>query len=129
LGSHSRTSQHFMEPKGSIPYSQEPYTGPYPEAYQSNPHYSILSKIHFDTVDPPMSWSSQWSLSFWLSHQYPISIPLLPHSCYMSRPSHPSWLDHSNYTWRRVQVMKLLIMQFSPISCHFIPLWSKYLFS
>jgi hypothetical protein len=25
---------------------------------------------------------------------------------------HPSWLDHSNYTWRRVQVMKLLIMQY-----------------
>jgi hypothetical protein len=25
-------------------------------------------------------------------------------------PSHPPWLDHSNYTWRRVQVMKLLIM-------------------
>jgi hypothetical protein len=24
----------------------------------------------------------------------------------MPRPSHPSWLDHSNYTWRRVQVMK-----------------------
>jgi hypothetical protein len=28
--------------------------------------------------------------------------------------SHPPWLDHSNYTWRRVQVMKLLVMQFSP---------------
>jgi hypothetical protein len=28
-------------------------------------------------------------------------------------PSHPHWLDHSNYTWRRVQVMKLLIMQFT----------------
>jgi hypothetical protein len=27
--------------------------------------------------------------------------------------SHPPWLDHSNYTWRRVQVMKLLIMQLS----------------
>jgi hypothetical protein len=27
-----------------------------------------------------MSWSSQWSLSFWLSHQYPICIPRLPHS-------------------------------------------------
>jgi hypothetical protein len=28
------------------------------------------------------------SLSFWISHQYPICIPLLPHSCYMpcSRP-------------------------------------------
>jgi hypothetical protein len=26
-------------------------------------------------------------------------------------PAHrPPWLDHSNYTWRRVQVMKLLIL-------------------
>jgi hypothetical protein len=53
-----------------------------------------------------MSWSSQWSLSFWLSHQYPICIPLLSHSCYMPCPSHSPWLYHSNYTWRRVQVMK-----------------------
>jgi hypothetical protein len=30
-----------------------------------------------------------------------------PHSCYMPCPSHPPWLDHSNYTWTRVQVMKL----------------------
>jgi hypothetical protein len=44
----------------------------------------------------------------------------------MPRPLHPHCLDHSNYTWRRVQVTKLLIMQFSPTSCHFIPLWSKY---
>jgi hypothetical protein len=29
----------------------------------------------------------------------PTCVPLLPHSCYMPRPSHPSWLDHSNYTW------------------------------
>jgi hypothetical protein len=34
--------------------------------------------------------------------------------------------DHSNYTWRRVLVMKLLNMQFSPTSCHFFSLWSKY---
>jgi hypothetical protein len=27
----------------------------------------------------------------------------------MPHPSHPSWLDYSNYTWRRVPVMKLLI--------------------
>jgi hypothetical protein len=32
---------------------------------------------------------------------------------YMPCPSHPPWLDHSNYSERRVQVMKLLIMQFS----------------
>jgi hypothetical protein len=28
----------------------------------------------------------------------------------MSCLSHPPWLDHSNHTWRRVQVMKLLII-------------------
>jgi hypothetical protein len=63
-----------------------------------------------------MFWSSQWSLYFWFSNQYPIHIPLRPHSCYMPHPSHSSWRDNSNYTWRGVQVMKLLIMQFSPTS-------------
>jgi hypothetical protein len=29
--------------EGSIPYSQEPSTGPYPEKYESNPHHPILS--------------------------------------------------------------------------------------
>jgi hypothetical protein len=32
----------------------------------------------------------------------------------MTLPSHPPQLDHSNYTWRRVQIMKLLVMQLSP---------------
>jgi hypothetical protein len=40
--------------------------------------------------------------------------------------SHPPWLDHSNYTWRRAQAMKLLILGFSPSSCHFISPWSEY---
>jgi hypothetical protein len=35
---------------------------------------------------------------------------------------HLPWLDHSNYTWRRAEVTKLLVMQFS----QFIPLQSKY---
>jgi hypothetical protein len=29
----------------------------------------------------------------------------------MPRPSHPSLLDDFNYTWRRVRVVKVLIMQ------------------
>jgi hypothetical protein len=56
----------------------------------------------------------------------PISVPLRPHLCYMTSPSHPLWLDYSNYTWQRVQIMKLLVMKFSPFSRHLIPLWSKY---
>jgi hypothetical protein len=44
----------------------------------------------------------------------------------MPFPSDPLWLHHSNCIWRRVQVMKLLIMRFSPASYSFIPLGSKY---
>jgi hypothetical protein len=39
---------------------------------------SYLSKIYFNIVHLPMSLSSYWSLYFWLSHQYPICIPLPP---------------------------------------------------
>jgi hypothetical protein len=66
-----------------------------------------LSKIHFNIVQPPTSWSSQWSLSFRLPHQYPICIPLHLHSCYMPRLPHPSWLDHCNYTPRRINCNNL----------------------
>jgi hypothetical protein len=87
LRSYSRTSQHFMEPVGSLPCSQEPSTGPYPEPNQFNLYHPILSKIHI--VHPPTSWSSQWSPSFRFSHQYPICIPPISHSCNMPCPSHP----------------------------------------
>jgi hypothetical protein len=49
-----------------------------------------------------------------------------PHSCYNTCPSCLTSVDHSNYTWRRVEVMKLLIMQCSHTSCHFISLWYRY---
>jgi hypothetical protein len=32
-----------MEPEGSLPYSQKPCTGPYPETDQSNPYHPVLS--------------------------------------------------------------------------------------
>jgi hypothetical protein len=68
-----------MEPEGSLPCSQEPTTGPNSEPdNQINTTPSYLSKIDFNIFHPPTSWSSQWSLSFWLSHQYPIYILLLP---------------------------------------------------
>jgi hypothetical protein len=121
LCSYSRTFQHFMEPEGHYRVHKSPPLVTI--LIQINPVHTTLSyhfQIHFNIVHPPTSWSSQWSPSFWHSHQYPICIPLRPHSCYVPCPSHPPCLDHSNYTWRRVQVMKLLIMQFSPTSCHFI---------
>jgi hypothetical protein len=50
-----------------------------------------------------------------------------PHVCYMLYPSKPPWLK---YYWRRVHVMKLLAVQFSPVSYYFAllspmgPMWT-----
>jgi hypothetical protein len=48
------------------------------------------------------------------------------HARYMSRPCHPPWFDRLNTISWRAQVTKLLIMQSSPASHHFLPLRSKY---
>jgi hypothetical protein len=44
----------------------------------------------------------------------------------MPRPSHSSRFYHPNNTGWGVQILKLLIMQFSPLPCYIIPLWPKY---
>ncbi|KDR16625.1 hypothetical protein L798_09464 [Zootermopsis nevadensis] len=52
--SHSRSSQHFMEPEGSLPYSQEPALVPI--LNQRNPVHttpSCFSKTHFNIIIPP----------------------------------------------------------------------------
>jgi hypothetical protein len=36
------------------------------------------------------------------------------------------WLDYSNYIKQIAQVLKLLFMQRSPVSCYFTALWLKY---
>jgi hypothetical protein len=51
---------------------------------------------------------------------------LFPHARYMPCPSYAYLFEHSPCIWRRVQVMKLLLMQFSPTSYHFIPIRSKF---
>jgi hypothetical protein len=57
---------------------------------------------------------------------YILYVLLLSPICATCSTSHPPGVDHSNYTWRGLQVMKLLVMDYYPTSCHFICLRSKY---
>jgi hypothetical protein len=45
-----------MEPEGSLPCSQEPSTGPYPEADKFSPYHPILSKICNMVMSPARLW-------------------------------------------------------------------------
>jgi hypothetical protein len=114
-----------MEPESSLPCSQENSTGPYPEPAQSIQYHPILL-----ISDPLCILSSHLRLVLPSGLFLFIAFPPKSYMDSMSPcPTHPSWLNHSNYTWRRVQVMKLLIKQFSPTSCHFIPVWPNTFFS
>jgi len=91
-----------------------------------SPHLlPYLPKIHSNIIFPAMLRSSKWSLPFRFSNQNLLCIHISTmhvHAC----PSLPSWHDHHYNIWWSVQVMKLLIMQPLPASCHFPLLKSKY---
>jgi hypothetical protein len=62
---------------------------------------------------------------FRFSNQNIVCISHRHHPCYMPRPSNPRF-DHPSNIWWSVQVTKLLIMQSSTASRHFLPPKPKY---
>jgi hypothetical protein len=76
--------------------------------------------IHFNIILPPTSRPSWWSLSFWLSHQNPVCIPLRSNACYVPYSTHLPWFHHSNKVWASS------LCNFLHPNRHFIPLRSKY---
>jgi hypothetical protein len=58
LCSYPRTAQHFTEPEGSLPCSQEPTNDPYPEPDQCSPSYlSVFTRSNTGIVGSNPIWS------------------------------------------------------------------------
>ena len=74
-----------------------------------------------------MPGSSKWLHSLTFTHLNPVRTSPLYHTCYMPHPSHSSGFDHLNNVWEGVQIIKFLILWFSPLPCYLVPLRHIYL--
>jgi hypothetical protein len=85
---------------------------PVPILSQINPVHSPSShflKAHLNIIHPSTPGPSKWSLSLRFPHRNTGYNSPLPHTCYMTHPSHFSQFDHPNNNCRSVQITMLLI--------------------
>jgi hypothetical protein len=116
-----------MEPEVSLPHKQVPSTCLYPEPTQSSPYPHIQLPEDPSQYYPAIyTWVSQVVSSLRFPHQNPLHASPLPNPRYMSRPSHSSRFYYPHNIGWGVQIMKLLIMKFSPLPCYLVPLSPKY---
>jgi hypothetical protein len=116
-----------MEPEGSLPHSQVPFTCLHPQPAQSCSYpTSYFLKIRINIIIPSTPGSPQWSLALRFLHQNHLYASLLPHPFHMPRPFHSSRFYHPHNSVWEVQTIKLLIMKFSQHLCYLVPLRSKY---
>jgi len=90
-----------------------------------NPDHTLTSyffQITFKIILPSVARSPRQSLRC----KFPTKIVHAFLISTMSHPIHLPWFDNPNNIQWRVQIMKLLIMQFSPCLCYFLSLRSKY---
>jgi hypothetical protein len=120
LCSHSIVSQHFIEPNGSLSHSQELFWATPIQSIPPNP-ISARSIIILSTHFHLGLHSSLFPSGFPTNNL--CAFPF--HSTF---PAHLILLDLIILIilGEEYKIMKLLVRYFSPSSCHFIPLWSKY---
>ena len=96
---------------------------PVPVLSQIDPvhtHTPHFLKIHLNVILPFTPGSPKWFFPLGSPHRHPVYTSTLPHTCCMVCPPHSSRFDHpKNIRWR-VQIIKLLIMQFSSFPCYIV---------
>ena len=122
-------SRNIIKPEGSSPCQQQPDTCHYAEPREYSSRYPMLLLLRFI-----LSLSSHLrvglpSIPFLQVLLKKILCAFLISSIRATCPAHLI-LIHSiifSSIWWAVRIITLLIMQFSPVSCHFLPLRPRYL--
>jgi len=108
-----------MEPRISLLCLQDPATGPYrepDEAHPISPRFILTLSSHL-RPGFPRGLFSDFPMELFVCI-FAISV--------RSICSTHLIIAHPNYIWGSTQIFKLLFMQFSPASPHFLLLSSKY---
>jgi hypothetical protein len=87
---------------------------------------SHVLKTHFNSILQSTPGPTKWSRTLRFPHLKSLYTSSLPHTCYMPSPPHSSRFDHPINTRWGVQIIKPLIMYFSPFPCYLIHLRPKY---
>ena len=84
-----------------------------------------LLKIHCNIILTSTFRSPKWFLSLRFPQQYPVYTPFPPPHALYAPPISSRFYQPKNIGWA-VNIMKLPIMYFSPITCYLVPLSPKY---
>ena len=106
-----------------VHYHSHKCPSPVPILSQLNTVHILTShflSIHLNIILQSTPGPSKWSVSHIFLHQNPVYASPLTHSRYMPRPTHYSRFYHSNNIECGVQIIKLPIMWFSPLSCYLV---------
>jgi len=103
---------------------------PVPLPSQINPvHVPHPTYWQFCNILPATPRISKWFFLSGLPTLNIVSTSHVPHTCHIPELSHSSWFDHSNNIWWAVYIIKLRVMQSSPLSSYLVLCRPKYLFS